>query len=370
MSDVLIQEFHDECCSQNDFDELRFKVKFPKERILESYKNSEVFNPNVHVNGLFWCLLFGNFKMAYYMIEEGYFNPTKKFCNEIHILHILATMGGRNNSLKNPQEPIWALFNDFTAESENNKFVPTCINMGLPIESIIYKKNKLLKFANKLVKNYNINVSVLTSWKWWLLEKNRINKNRNITTQTSIWYKFYRKCVFYLKNKLNFTYSDNNFTPFHYACLFGKQEFVEFLVLQGCDLFCLKCKNLCMYCPYNIISFYKIEGEWTLDELLDCYFTIYYYKDEALPLIDSIEIYKIYDYFHNNLVYMLMSEKRLISGYSLKMTIVEKLAKNILKGKYIKDFHMLILCLKKDIKLFIELYYLKPKKIIKSSHYC
>ena len=363
MNDVIIQEFHDECCSQNEeFDELRFKRRFRKEVILEAYEKSEVFNHKVHVNGLFWSLLFGNFKMAYFMIENGYFDPTKLFCDEIHILHILATMGGRNNSLKNPQEPIWALFTDFTAESENNKFVPTCINMGLPLQRIIYKKKKLLKFASKLVKNYNINVSVLTNWKWWLIEENQFYRNLNLTTQTSIWYKFYRRCIFYLKKRLNIYFDCSKLTPFHYACLFGKKEFVEFLVLEGCDIFCLGCKNICKNCPFNIVSFYQAENEWFLDELLDKYFTIYYHNNEIIPNNESIEIYKITDYIYEELVYMIMTERRMIRKYSLKMNVIENISKMILMGIYIKDFHMIPNSLKRDIKLFINIYYYEPKR--------
>jgi hypothetical protein len=370
MNDVLIQEFHDECCSQNnEFDELRFKLRFRKEVILEAYEESEVFNPSVHVNGLFWSLLFGNFKMAYFMIENGYFDPTKLFCDEIHILHILATMGGRNNSLKNPQEPIWALFTDFTAESENNKFVPTCINMGLPLQPIIYKKKKLLKFASKLVKNYNINVSVLTNWKWWLIEENQFYRNINLTTQTSIWYKFYRRCISYLKENLNFSFQCSRLTPFHYACLFGKKEFVEFLVLEGCDIFCLGCKNICIDCPFNIVSFYQAKNEWELDDLLDKYFTIRYHKNDVTPDDKSIEIYKITDYIYDELVYMIMAERRMIRKYSLKMTVIENISKMILKGIYIKDFHTISKSLKRDIELFIHIYYYQPKIINKSYYY-
>ena len=371
-NDLLIQEFHDACIEQNEyFDDFGFKRKFRREWILEAYQTSDVYDRTKHVNGLFWSLIFGNFEMAYFMIQENYFDPTELFCDEIHILHILATMGGRDNSVKNPQEPFYCLFNNFTKESDNNKFVPTCIQIGMPLdmplETIIYNKKKLLNFANKLVKNYDINVSVLTNWKWWLLEENSINNNCNITTQASIWYKVYRNCIFYLKHNLNIYYNCEKLTPFHLACLFGTKEFLEFLVLNGCDIFCLNCKKMCENCPLNIISFYEAKTEFELNVLLDACFSIYYYADEEKPDDISIEIYNITDYLHDEVIYILMNEQRMVNKYTLKMMIIEKLSEIILQGKYIENIHMIPRTLKTDIKFFIHINYHKPRKIVYQS---
>ena len=286
MNNLLIQEFHDACTEQNEhFDDLGFKRKFRKERILEAYKNSDVYDRTIHVNGLFWSLIFGNFEMAYFMIQENYFDPTELFCDEIHILHILATMGGRDNSIRNPQEPLYMLFNKFTMESVNNKFVPTCIKIEETlIEPIIYNKKKLLKFANKLVENYDINVSVFTNWKWWLLETDGQNLSHNITTQASIWYKVYRNCIFYLKHNLKIYYNCEKITPFHLACLFGTKEFLEFLVLNCCDIFCLNCVEICKNCQINIISFYNSKTEFFIH--------INYHKPRKMKYKKPINYYK------------------------------------------------------------------------------
>ena len=103
MNDTLIQEFHDECTNQDLFDEIRFKHRFRKELILEAYEKSEVYNENRHVNGLFWCLLFGKFDMAYYMIENGYFDPTKLFVERFIFYTYWQIKGGRSNSVKSPK---------------------------------------------------------------------------------------------------------------------------------------------------------------------------------------------------------------------------------------------------------------------------
>ena len=367
MNDILIQEFHDACVSQDShFDKLQFKHKFRKELLHNAYEKSEIYDEKIHVNGLFWSLLFGNFEMSYYMIENEYFDPTKLFCGEIHILHLLATMGGRNNNVRCPQEPIVELFLNYDVVSENNKFVPTPIKEGFSISPIIYKKKEIIKFAEKLVKNYDINVSVKTRWKWWLNERDATILN-NFTTQASTWYKFYRSCIFYLKENLSMVYECIEYTPFHLACLFGSKEFVEFLVIQGCDIFCVNCKTICEKCPYHIISFYEAKNEWHLDDLLDNYFSIYYYSNRAEPDLESIQIYKINDYFYDDIVYMIMNEERFLKKNTLQMKIIEKLSKSIVNGKYIKNIHLLQKSLKRDIKLYIEINYHKAKKIIYSS---
>ena len=140
------------------------------------------------------------------------------------------------------------------------------------------------------------------------------------------------------------------------------------MVLEGCDIFCLGCTHICKNCPFNIVSFYQARNEWQLDDLLDKYFTICYYQDDATPNDESIEIYKITDYIYDELVYMIMEEKRMIRKYSLKMIVIENLSKMILKGFYIKDFHMIPESLKRDIELFIHIYYYQPK-IINKSYY-
>jgi hypothetical protein len=239
------------------------------------------------------------------------------------------------------------------------KFTPEIIvEVDPEIYRIEYIEKDVLDFTNWLLDNYDINVSVLTKWKWY--EVLRVGKS-----QSCAWFEFYRNIIFEVKKELKIKYECSVFTPFHYACLFGRKSFVELLVLRGCDLLCLGCKNICKKCPFYISSFFEEcdpdDGGPELDNYLDVIFDISYNSHE-IPPMSEYQIYLINDYLRSDVVLILMEEFRLIKPFSLKFDIIDKLATEIKRGKYIKNISQIPETLKKDIKFYINICYFKRQK--------
>tara|TARA_R110001599_G_scaffold99801_1_gene255681 strand:- start:955 stop:2046 length:1092 start_codon:yes stop_codon:yes gene_type:complete len=355
MVNQLIQEYHD-ACAKGD---LRFIKRYTKEEIQEIYEENEDWLQNFHPKGLFWALLCGRFNIAKYLIKENIFDPNEMICGEIHILHILATMGGRITSVDTQ-----CIYNQvheklFDYIVFKGKFTPEIIvEVDPEIYRIEYIEKDVLDFTNWLLDNYDINVSVLTKWKWY--EVLRVGKS-----QSCAWFEFYRNIIFEVKKELKIKYECSVFTPFHYACLFGRKSFVELLVLRGCDLLCLGCKNICKKCPFYISSFFEEcdpgDGGPELDNYLDVIFDISYNSHE-IPPMSEYQIYLINDYLRSDVVLILMEEFRLIKPFSLKFDIIDKLATEIKRGKYIKNISQIPETLKKDIKFYINICYFKRQK--------
>ena len=360
MSNQLLQDFHDACAEGN----LSFIKRYTKEEIETIYEEADDWYHMFYAKGLFWALLCGRFNIAKYFIKENIFDPNEMICGEIHILHILATMGGRITSVDTQRiyKQVHEKLFDYIGRNYRKLYMPKLIvnyeTNEFEFLCVEYIEKDVLDFTNWLLDNYDINVSVLTKWKWYI----------DCTSQSYGWYDFYRTIIFEVKKELKIKYSCCEFTPFHYACLFGRKSFVELLVVRGCDLLCLGCRNICMKCPFHIRSFFEecdpSDGNPELDNYLDGAFDIYYNSDEIqIPPNSEIQIYLINDYLYNEVVLILMEEFRLVKPVSLKLDIIAKLATKIKRGKYINNISQIPETLKKDIKFYINAYYFEGPKM-------
>ena len=362
----VIKDFHDVCCGVDNMFNLNlygFKRRFSKENVLNAYEKDVTYNPRIHVNGLFLATLSGNFKLAKYLIENEYFDPNEYFCGEVHILHVLATMCGRHTNSKKPIEPVFEAFEVFY---KNHMFINSSIIFGTDNEEIrkgyAYDIDEVVTFASYLTDKYEMNVSVPIKWRWWNLKEK---------TQTSLWFNLYRGILIRVMRKVkNYGFINTCLsTPLVFACLFGSQKFVRMLVLKGCDLLCMNCRNVCKQCPINVLKLMYSSIKEELDLFIDDEFRISYTEEELENLdTNSVQInanreymfYKVFDY--------LIEERCLLKKYTLQYMIVKKLARCILCGKYLKDFALLPESLKDTIHIFINTYYICEKYMLKKAN--
>ena len=313
------------------------------------YENLE--NKDKYVNGLFWAVVFNQFEVAKYLLEKGIFDPHELICGEIHILHVLATIGGRENELFNPIMPYALLFNVYF---ENKEYMPEIIDENATICLNSYNKKKVLEFTSYLIETYGVNVSVKTNKKWWNLED----------SQAAQWLNFYQMTIRNLSKDLNIACNLCRFTPFHLSCLFGYADMTRLLVESGCDLLCMGCKRVCKKCPYAMRTFLK--DSQTFDDLLDTYFRIFYTSSDIRTMtsrtIDS-ESSNQWDYLFNELFWVLVEEKIFVNAYSLQYLVLDKIAKCVVRGIYVKDISNLPRSITENIRRFIDYKYYKiPKR--------
>lgn len=335
-----LEGFHQHCASGN----LGMIKQF--EDIPGLYDSIEEEKKGKIVNGLFWSVIFGEFEVAKYLIEEKIFDVNKLICDEIHILHILATIGGRDNEVSKNMNQYYILFDSYF---KNKDYAP----MIFDDEEIIcienYDKKKVLEFTKYVIENCDVNMSVQTQKKWWVLEQ----------SQAAQWIDFYRTTISQLANDLNISYNRYNFTPFHLACLFGYKEMVQMFVEYGCDILCMKCKSICKECPYVMKVFLERNNE--VDMLLDLYFEIGYIEQELIAMDEketTFEIDEIADYLHNEVFWILFEEQRLIKFDSLQYEIIEMISDKIYDGTYdFKNLNYLPKNILEDILKFIDFKY-------------
>ena len=362
----LIKDFHDVCCGVDNMFNLNlygFEQRFSKENVLNAYEKDLIYNPRIHINGLFLATLSGNFKLAKYLIENEYFDPNEYFCGEVHILHLLATMCGRHTNTKKPIEPV---VNAFLIFYSCPSFINVDIILGTENEEITklyaYDIDEVVAFGSYLIDKYEMNVSVPIKWRWWNTKKK---------TQTSAWFNLYRGILLKVMRKVgNYGFIDTCLsTPLVFACLFGSQKFVRMLVLKGCDLLCMNCKNVCKKCPINVLRILYTSLEEKLDMFIDDEFYITYTQEELNNFNKkSIQISAITEYMFYKVVDYLIEERRLVKRYTLQYILVKKLARCVLSAIYIKDFALLPKSLKDTIRIFIDTYYICEKHMLKKAN--
>ena len=359
-----LQNFHDACASG----ELNIIKRFSNEKIKRLYDlldqdESPYINKKQIANGLFWALIFGEFDTAKYLIEKGIFDPNELICGEIHILHILATFGGRDTETLKPWQATHYLLYKLYKHRILLGYIPSIIiniyeiidddvlepDDEVDVIHIEYNEESVLEFTNWLLDSYYINVSVRTRQRWFDLDE----------SQASIWYNFYKTIINSLRNTLKIHYLCYKFTPFHYACLFGRKSFVELLVSKGCDILCLGCNTICRDCPYNIVAFYNVY--YYLDLKIDDFYGICYPKDTPDDLETQIDLIECY--IKEDLQLILMEEFRDVKPFTLHMLGIEYISKKIMKGQYLKNISDITPCLKNNIKFYISIKYYKPKNI-------
>ncbi len=328
-----LESFHNYCAT-GDLHMIRMFENIPA-------LYDELENKNKIVNGLFWSVIFSQFEVAKYLIKEKIFHPNDLFCGELHILHVLATLGGRDTNIKKSNNQYYYLFLHYF---KNTEYMPVFTDddeeFGLLPE---YDKKKVIDFTKHIIENYNLNVTPLTNKKWFAIE----------LSQAGEWISYYDIIIKNIAKVLNINYSCYTFTPLHFAILFGYKEMVELLIENGCDILCYGCKKVCRNCPYALKKFlYKHE---LVDELLDIYFRI-----EFDPEVDSIssedlviEMDQIEDYFTNEIFWYLIDETLHISTNSLQYAIIEKIAYKIKSGQNI-NLKLLPERLENAINLFMN----------------
>jgi len=363
----VIKDFHDVCCGVDNMFNLNlygFKRRFSKENVLNAYEKDFTYNPKIHVNGLFLATLSGNFKLARYLIEKEYFDPNEYFCGEVHILHVLATMCGRHTNTKKSIEPVIKAFEVFYKHYD---FINIRVIFETENEEIrkryAYDIDEVVTFASELIETYGMNVSVPIKWRWW-------DNMENETTQISHWLNLYQEIAINLMKKVKnygFTITCLS-TPLVFACLFGSQKFVHLLVMKGCDLLCMNCRNVCKKCPINVLRLLYSSIEDDLDLFIDDEYRITYSREEmdnyepsSSQIIANTNymFYEVFDY--------LIEERCFLKKYTLQYMIVKKLANSILCGKYLKDFALLPKSLKDTIHIFIETYYICEKYMLENA---
>ena len=363
----VIKDFHEVCCGVDNIFNLNlygFERRFSKENVLNAYEKDITYNPKFHVNGLFLATLSGNFKLAKYLIENEYFDPNEYFCGEVHILHVLATMCGRHTNSKKPIKPVFEAFEVFY---ENSPFINTSIIFGTDNEEIrkgyAYDIDEVVAFASELIDKYEMNVSVPIKWQWW-------DNTENEESQASLWLNLYRGILFRVMKKVkNYGFITTCLsTPLVFACLFGSQKFVRLLVMNGCDLLCMNCRNVCNKCPINVLKVMYTSIEEDLDLFIDDEYRITYSREEMdnyepsssqITANTNYMFYKVFDY--------LIEERCFLKKYTLQYMIVKKLARSILYGKYLKDFALLPESLKDTIHMFIDTYYICEKYMLENA---
>ena len=334
-----LEGFHQYCASGN----LTMIKQF--EDIPSLYESIPVEKKGKIVNGLFWSVIFGQFKVAKYLIEEKIFDINKLICGELHILHILATIGGRDNEVSKNMNQYYILFESYF---KNKDYAPMIFDNEGFIYIENYDKKKVLEFTKYVIEKCDVNMSVRTQKKWWVLEQ----------SQASQWITFYKIIISKLANDLNISYSRYDFTPFHLACLFGYKEMVQMFVEYGCDILCMKCKSICKECPYVMKVF--LERHEEVDTCLDIYFDIGYTKEELEEMEEkeiTFEIDEISNYLENDVFWFLFEEQCLIPCDSLQYDIIEIISDKIYNGEYIENLKYLPKSILKDIREFIDFKY-------------
>ena len=75
------------------------------------------------------------------------------------------------------------------------------------------------------------------------------------------------------------------------------------------------------------------------------------------------EVSNQHDYLFNELLWVLIEEKTFVKAYSLEYLILDKIAKCIIRGIYVKDISDLPHSITENIKRFIDYKYYKiPKR--------
>ena len=332
-----LESFHNYCAT-GDLHMIRMFENIPA-------LYDELENKDKILNGLFWSVIFSQFEVAKYLMKEKIFDPNDLFCDELHILHVLSTLGGRDTNIKKTNNQYYYLFLHYF---KNTDYMPVFVGHDEEEEEYFglmpeYDKKKVIEFTKYIIENYKLNVTPLTNKKWFNLEQ----------SQAAHWITFYNIVIKKLASDLNINYTCYTFTPLHYALLFGYKEMVELLINNGCDIICYRCKKICKDCPYALKKFlYKHE---LVDRLLDNYFRI-----EFDPEVDSIsseelviEIEQIEDYFTNEIFWYLVNESLHISPNSLQYASIEKIAYEIKGGKNI-NLKLLPERLEKEVNLFMH----------------
>ena len=297
------------------------------------------------VNGLFWSIIFGQFEVAKYLIKEKIFDVNKLICGELHILHVLATIGGRDNKVSKNMNQYYILFESYF---KNKDYAPMIFDDDGFIFIENYDKKKVLEFTKYVIENCDVNVSVRTQRKWWNLEQ----------SQAGEWITFYRIIILQLAKDLNISYTRYNFTPFHFACLFGYKEMVQMFVEYGCDILCMNCNSICKECPYVMRVF--LERHKEVDTWLDIYFDIGYSIEELEEMEEkeiTFEIDEISDYVCNEVFWMLFEEQCFIRFNSLQYDIIEIISDKLYNGENIEILKYLPNSINRNIRKFIDLKY-------------
>jgi len=306
-------------------------------------------------NGLFWSIVFGQFHVARYLLDEGIFNPDDLICGEIHILHILATLGGRDNEILKPMNQYYYLFRYYFV---NNEYAPEVVDHNGVLHIEPYNKKEVLDFTKYIIDKYTVNVSVKTNKKWWNIEN----------SQAADWLDFYQTNITHISNSLNLNYNLVSFTPLHLSLLFGYSDMSRLFVESGCDILCLGCKEVCVKCPYAIRTFMK---DSDLDTLLDEVFDIGYSDEEIYEITEKNiknEVELHWEYIFNEMLWILIEDNLNINAYSLEYKIMDKVSKCVARGIHVNRFCELPTVITKNIKAFMNYkYYNIPKKIVISS---
>lgn len=324
-------------------------------------------------NGLFWSVIMGEFEAAKYLIENGMIDPNEMICDQIHILHVLATIGGKihtfidetvdgNVEINESPYDSFILFSEYTTESERYHahdywYIPDYID-----ELVIrYNEKKLIEFTTWLLDNYDINISVRT-------KKNLLA----IDSHASIWYNYYKDDIFTYCSINNLHYNITEFTPFHYACIFGTKSMVKLLVDRGCDILCMDCNVIRNNCQYSVIKLFSISegGEYVnlLRYFFECcsavYCLDYIQKTEKYMDITNLinkgyifQHYLIYKYLKEDLLYIILNEYTDYSPLSLQAYAVEEIVDGIKELTLKDDINMLPRRLVKNIDFFFNIKY-------------
>lgn len=310
-------------------------------------------NKDKIVNGLFWSIVFGQFHVARYLLDEGIFNPDELICGEIHILHILATLGGRDNEILKPMNQYYYLFRYYFV---NNEYAPEVVDHNGLLYIEPYNKKEVLDFTKYIIDKFTVNVSVKTNNKWWNMEK----------SQAADWFDFYKTSIKDISNSLNLNFNLCSYTPLHLSLLFGYADMTRLFVESGCDILCLGCKEVCVKCPYAMRTFMKDMN--MLDYLLDEVFDIGYSEEQSNEIIEKNidnEVNLHYDYVFNEMMWTLIEDKTNINAYSLQYRIMDKVSKCVTRGIHVNRFGELPTVITKNIKAFMNYkYYNIPKKTI------
>lgn len=334
-----LEGFHQHCASGN----LGMIKQF--DDIPGLYESIEDEKKGKIVNGLFWSVIFGQFDVAKYLIEEKIFDVNKLICGELHILHILATIGGRDNEVSKNVNQYYILFESYF---KNKDYAPMIFDENDFIYIENYDKKKVLEFTKYVIENCDVNLSIRTKKKWWDLEQ----------SQAAQWITFYKIIINRMANDLNISYNRYDFTPFHLACLFGYKEMVQMFVEYGCDILCMDCNSICKECPYVMKVF--LERSDDVDTCLDIYFGVGYTEDEFEEMKEKeikFEIDEIVDYVSNEVFWFLFEEQRLIKFDSLQYEIIEIISGKIYNGEYIENLKYLPPTILEDIRKFIDFKY-------------
>ena len=336
-------------------------------RLYEELKenNQLELKRNSIANGLFWAVLCGKFDIAKYLIENKVFDPDEFICREIHILHVLAVMGGCNHSVNLKEEDkvtthyyrpdlFRSLFQNFYSNSfeyEDNEywyvpdFHPEIYDIAeedtLLKKGISYDETQVLEFTKWLLENYDMNVSVRT-------QKSIVDYLRH----SSIWLSYMDKHIKRLTYDLDIDYNCTSMTPVEYACLFGTKDMVKLFIENGCDILCYEHSQtkICKDCPYNVIKFYK--SHLDVSSYFNTQYKIYYYTDALVKYGFIFQSELIETYLKEDVLYILLEELTGLRPASLETFALETTSEAIKDGYYEDDMKKIPLRIKSNLDLY------------------